>query len=208
MPLQLKSKAEWCTVVVGMTFAEMQRDQRLINAMSKALKAAHCDEQLLFLTDKKRDPTYLYETYVESTNLPKFVNIAASMMKACADALSNPKKLAAEIAKVAAECEMLLKTNLRPIFTKSTSCETWCNLKNEELARVECEKRGKKLAKMLGINVKVITDALTAIAVARFNKDKAEVAKLMQDIQDEGDKAKAKLIAELIEKQLGELGLT
>ena len=207
MPLQLKTNAQWCTEVVGMTFAEMQRDQRLLNALSKALKAAHCDEQYLYLTDKKRDPKYLYETYVKSTSLPKFVNIAASMMKACADALNDKAKLNAEMAKVTAECEMLLKTNLRPVFTKSTSCDTWCNLKNEELARAECEKRAKKLAKMLGINLKVIADALTAITVARFNKDKAEVKKLMQQIQDEGDKEKAKLIAELIEKQLGEMGL-
>jgi hypothetical protein len=208
MPLNLKTKAQWCTEVVGMSFAEMQEDQKLINALSKALKAAHCDEQLSYLTDKKRDPSHLYETYVKSTNLPKFVNISASMMKACADAANNPKKLSAEMAKVTAEVELLLKTNLRPNFVKSTSCETWCNLKNEELARAECEKRGKKLAKILGIDARMITNALTAIAVAKFNGDRLEVAKLMKEIQDEGDKAKAKALVEAFEKQLQELGIS
>ncbi|MBN8625941.1 MAG: hypothetical protein J0M17_10665 [Planctomycetes bacterium] len=208
MPLKLKTKAEYCTEVVGMSFSEIQRDQRLLNALSKALKAAQSDEQFLYLNDKKRDPTYLYETYVKSTNLPKFVNIAASMMKACEKVATDPKKLAAEIAKVSAEVELLFKTNLRPNFVRSTSCETWCNLKNEELAREECEKRGKKLAKILGIDARTITNILTALAIARFNNDRVEVAKLMKDIQAEGDKAKAKALVEALEKQLGEMGIS
>ncbi|MBL9082369.1 MAG: hypothetical protein JNK76_11215, partial [Planctomycetales bacterium] len=143
-----------------------------------------------------------------STNLPKFVNIAASMMKACEKVATDPKKLAAEIAKVSAEVELLFKTNLRPNFVRSTSCETWCNLKNEELAREECEKRGKKLAKILGIDARTITNILTALAIARFNNDRVEVAKLMKDIQAEGDKAKAKALVEALEKQLGEMGIS
>lgn len=208
MPLKLKTKAEYCTEVVGMSFSEIQRDQRLLNALSKALKAAQSDEQFLYLNDKKRDPTHLYETYIKSTSLPKFVNISASMMKACEKVAADPKKLAAEIAKVSAEVELLFKTNLRPNFVRSTSCETWCNLKNEELARAECEKRGKKLAKILGIDARTITNILTALAIARFNNDRVEVAKLMKDIQAEGDKAKAKALAEALEKQLGEMGIS
>lgn len=207
MPLKLKSKAEYCTEVVAMTFAEIQRDQRLLNAISKALKASHSDEGFQYLIDKKRDPTYLYETYVKSTSLPKFVNISAAMMKSCADVAGDPKKLAKALVAVTGEVEMLFKTNLRPNFIGSTSCGVWCDQQNEALAREECEKRGKKLAKILGIDARMITNALTAIAVARFKKDKKAVEEAMAEIQAEGDKAKAKEIANLIEAELAKMGL-
>jgi hypothetical protein len=206
MPLKLKSKAEYCTEVIGMTFAEIQRDQRLINAISKALKAAHSDEGFQYLIDKKREPGYLYETYVKSTSLPKFVNISAAMMKSCADVANDPKKLAKALVAVTAEVEMLFKTNLRPNFVASTSCEAWCDQQNEALALADAEKRGKKLAKILGIDAKMITKALAAIAVARFKKDKKGVEAAMAEIQAEGDKAKAKQIAEIIEAELAKMG--
>ena len=207
MPLKLKTKAEYCTEVVGMTFAEIQRDQRLTNAISKALKAAHSDEGFQYLIDKKREPTYLYETYVKSTSLPKFVNISAAMMKSCADVAGDPKKLAKALVAVTGEVEMLFKTNLRPNFIASTSCAVWCDQQNEALALEECTKRGKKLAKILGIDARMITKALAAIAVARFKKDKKAVEEAMAEIQAEGDKAKAKEIANLIEAELEKMGL-
>jgi len=206
MPLKLKTKAEYCTEVIGMTFAEIQRDQRLLNAISKALKAAHSDEGFQYLIDKKREPTYLYETYVKSTTLPKFVNISAAMMKSCADVANDPKKLTKALVAVTAEVEMLFKTNLRPNFVASTSCAVWCDQQNEELARADCEKRGKKLAKILGIDAKMITNALTAIAIARFKKDKKGVEDAMAEIQAEGDKAQAKAIAAAIESELKAMG--
>jgi len=207
MPLKLKSKAEYCTEVIGMTFAEIQRDLRLLNAISKALKAAHSDEGFQYLNDKKREPSYLYETYVKSTSLPKFVNISAAMMKSCADVANDPKKLAKALVAVTSEVEMLFKTNLRPNFVASTSCEAWCDQQNEALALADAEKRGKKLAKILGIDAKMITKALAAIAVARFKKDKKGVEAAMAEIQAEGDKAKAKQIAEIIEAELAKMGL-
>lgn len=207
MPLKLKSKAEYCTEVIGMTFAEIQRDQRLLNAISKALKAAHSDEGFQYLNDKKREPTYLYETYVKSTTLPKFVNISAAMMKSCADVANDPKKLAKALLAVTDEVEMLFKTNLRPSFIGSVSCEAWCDQQNEALALADAEKRGKKLAKILGIDAKMITKALAAIAIARFKKDKKGVEAAMAEIQAEGDKAKAKQIAEIIEAELDKMGL-
>lgn len=207
MPLKLKSKAEYCTEVIGMTFTEIQRDLRLLNAISKALKAAHSDEGFQYLNDKKREPGYLYETYVKSTSLPKFVNISAAMMKSCADVANDSKKLAKALVAVTAEVEMLFKTNLRPNFIASTSCEAWCDQQNEALALADAEKRGKKLAKILGIDAKMITKALAAIAVARFKKDKKGVEAAMAEIQAEGDKAKAKQIAEIIEAELAKMGL-
>jgi len=190
-----------------MSFAEIQRDQQLVNALSKALKAAQSDEQFCYLNDKKRDPTHLFETYVKNTSLPKFVNVSSAMIKSCTTAAGDPKKLAAEIAKVTAEVEQLFGQNLRPTFMASTSCETWCDLQNEEIAKVECAKRGKKLAKILGINVRMITEALTAIAMARFKKDENAVKKLLNDIKEEGDKAKAKELEKLILAELENMGL-
>lgn len=204
--LKLKSKAEYCTEVIGMTFVEIQRDQRLLNAISKALKAAHSDEGFQYLNDKKREPTYLYETYVKSTSLPKFVNISAAMMKSCADVAGDPKKLAKALVAVTSEVEMLFKTNLRPNFVASTSCEAWCDQQNEALALADCEKRGKKLAKILGIDAKMITKALAAIAVARFKKDKKGVEAAMAEIQAEGEKEKQKEIVKLIEAELEKMG--
>ncbi|MCE9606778.1 MAG: hypothetical protein K8U03_17970 [Planctomycetia bacterium] len=207
MPLALKTKSQWCTEVVNMAFSDIQRDQQLLNALSKALKAAKSDEQFMYLNDKKRDPTYLYETYVKNTNLPRFVNVSASMMRACAAVAADPKKLSAEIAKVTSEVQQLFSQNLRPTFMASTSCDTWCDLQNEELAKADCVKRGKKLAKILGIDARMIAQALTAIAIARFKKDKKGIADAMAEIQAEGDKAKAKEIEKLILSELENMGL-
>lgn len=204
--LKLKTKAEYCTQVIGMTFAQIQDDLRLLNAISKALKASHSDEQLLYLNDKKRDPEYLYETYVKSTTLPKFVNISSAMMQSCAAVANDKGKLAKALVNVSAEVEMLFKTNLRPSFIGSVSCEAWCDQQNEALALEDAEKRGKKLAKILGIDAKMITKALAAIAVARFKKDKKGVEAAMAEIQAEGEKEKQKEIVKAIEAELERMG--
>lgn len=207
MPNKLKTKAEYCTEVAAMPFKDIQRDQRLLNALSKALKAAKSDEQFLYLNDKKRDATYLYETYVKDINLPKFINISASMIRKCEAVAADPKKLAKALESVTEEALTLFQQNLRPNFMASKSCEAWCDWMNEEVAKEECAKRGAKLSKVLGIDKKLVTEALTQVTIARFNKDEKAVSKAMADIQAEGEKAQAKEIQNLILSELDRAGL-
>jgi hypothetical protein len=176
--MALKKIDQYAIEVTNMGFDAISKDNELRNAVSKALEQAHNKDQFVFLNDKNRDPLYLFNTYVKNNT----VNVAADLVKACADALNNPPALATAMQGVTNEVNRLLKTNIKPCLLKSPAFAFWVRTQNLPTIKANAA----KLSKVLGIeDTKNLTEA---IAEQHFG-DRAEASKIMKKIETQ-EKAK------------------
>lgn len=194
--MPIKTVAVYASEVSKMSFAEIKRDNTLFNAVSKALAKGLAKEQFDYLNEKKRDPDHLYTKFVKNND----INIASSMQKELADAIEADDKGKAKkaIVKIDAECESLLKTNLRPKIVDDVSFKTWVEQQNEPEIKKQAAKNAAAAGKKLGIKD---TDSLEKAIASMLRGDKDEALKALTKLAKEEEmKEKAADMLKALEK--------
>jgi len=175
--MAIKTVEVYASEVAKMGFDNIKKDNTLFNAVSKALAKGLAKEQFDYLNEKKRDPEHLFDKFVKNND----INIASSMQKELADAIEADDKGKAKkaIIKIDAECDSLLKTNLRAKIVGDVSFKTWVEQQNEPEIKKQAAKNAAAAGKKLGIKD---TDSLEKAIASMLRGDKDDALKALTQL--------------------------